>query len=93
MESVIEERKNRLLQLRQQYTEEKQETDSLTVNKEKKNIEGIQDIPAEGVSSEERLDRDLEELKKRTDHSIKLLLRERILKEAIEEPAVNNDES
>ena len=57
MESVIEERKKRLLQLRQQYTEEKQETDSLTVNKEKKNIEGIQDIPAEGVSSEERLDR------------------------------------
>ncbi|QEU61210.1 Ntc20 [Kluyveromyces lactis] len=93
MESVIEERKKRLFLLRQQYTEEKQETDTLTVDKEKKDIEEIQDIPAEGASSEERLDRDLEELKKRTDHSIKRLLRERILKEAIEEPAVNNDES
>ncbi|CDO95159.1 unnamed protein product [Kluyveromyces dobzhanskii CBS 2104] len=89
METIIEERKKRLLQLRQQYANETDKADISAASTDKETKHADSNL-FEGFTSEEKLDNDLKELKSRTDLAVKLLLRERLLKEAIQENSDSN---
>lgn len=93
MDSLLEERKNLLEQLRQYDTQDNQVNETTFNNKlTRRSLDAAvheQSTSGENVgeenSSEAKLEKDLAELKKRTDNNLKRMLRERVLREVAQE--------
>lgn len=93
MNSLLEERKNLLEQLRQYDTQDNQVNETTFNNKlTRRSLDAAvheQSTSGENVgeenSSEAKLEKDLAELKKRTDNNLKRMLRERVLREVAQE--------
>lgn len=98
MNSLLEERKNLLEQLRQYDTQDNQVNETTFNNKvTRRSLDAAvheqstswENVGEENVgeenSSEAKLEKDLAELKKRTDNNLKRMLRERVLREVAQE--------
>lgn len=93
MDSLLEERKNLLEQLRQYDTQDNQVNETTFNNKlTRRSLDAAvheQSTSGENVgeenSSEAKLEKDLAELKKRMDNNLKRMLRERVLREVAQE--------